>query len=148
MAQELQALKKNETWTLVPLPLGKNVVGCAWKYKVKFNPNGIVNKPKSQLVAQGFTQVEGVDYHESFSLVAKRQTICILIHLATVNHWPLHHIDINNAFLHGYLSEEIYMCPPPGYSKAKPGEVCKLNRFLYGLKQASREWNHELCSKL
>lgn len=99
-------------------------------------------------MAQGFTQVGGVDYHESFSPVAKWKTIRILIHMATVNQWHLQQIDINNAFLYGYLTKEIYMRPPLGYSKAKLGQVCKLNRPLYRLKQASKGWNHEFSSKL
>lgn len=85
MNEELEALEKNNTWVLVDLPPGKNVLGYAWKFKLKYNPDGTINKPKSRLVAQGFTQVEGVDYHESFSHVAKWQMIQILIHLATVN---------------------------------------------------------------
>lgn len=127
MNQELKELDKNNTWTLVYTPTHKNIVGCSWKYKVKYNPDRTINKPKSQLVAQGFTQVEGVNSHESFSSVAKWQTICILIHMATVHQWPLHQTDINTTFLHGYLSEEIYM-KPPRYSKAKPSQVCKLQK--------------------
>lgn len=121
---------------------------CTWKYKIKYNPNATIDKPKSRLLAQGFTQVEGVDYHESFSPVAKWQTIQILIHMAFVNKWPLHQIDINNAFLRGYLFEKIYMRPPPGYTKGKFGQVCKLNRTLYGLKQALKAWNHEFSNNL
>lgn len=82
-------------------PMNTYIVGCAWKYKVKYNLNGAVNKPKSLLVAQGFTEVEGIDYHKSFSPIEKWQTIRILVHLAIVNHWHIHKIDINNAFLHG-----------------------------------------------
>lgn len=79
-----------------------------------------------------------------FSPVAKFTTVRVLIALATTFKWDLHHIDINNAFLHGHLEEEIYMKPPKGYSKTKQGEVCRLRKSLYGLKQASRAWNIQL----
>lgn len=148
MLREIEALEKNKTWELTDLPQGKTVVGSTWKYKLKFNPDGTVSNYKSRVVAQGFTQVEGLDYQGSFSPVAKWDTIRLLLNLATVNHWFLHQVDINNAFLHGYLKEEIYMAPPPGYSKARPGQVCKLIRSIYGLKQASREWNAELTNSL
>lgn len=72
----------------------------------------------------------------------------LLITLATVNHWHLHQLDVNNAFLHGFLDDDIYMHPPPGFVVSEPGQVCKLVKSLYGLKQASREWNVEFCRKL
>lgn len=77
--------------------IAKNVVGCTWKYKVKFNPDGFVNKPESRLVAQGFTQKERVNYHDSFSIMAKWQTIGILIYMVTMNQWSLRQIDISQC---------------------------------------------------
>lgn len=118
-------------------------MGYPWKYRWKYNADGSIDKPKSRLA-----QVEGVDFHESFSPVAKWSTIRVLIHLATFQKWELHQVDVSNAFLHGYLPEEIFMKPPKEYTKAGPGQVCKLNRSLYGLKQASREWNVEFSTHL
>lgn len=91
---------------------------------------------------------KGTDYKHTFSPVAKLATLRVLIALATAKQWPLHQLDINSAFLHGFLDEEIYMKPPEGYSKAQPHQMCKLKRSLYGLKQASRQWNQELTKFL
>ncbi|GKE45062.1 retrovirus-related pol polyprotein from transposon TNT 1-94 [Tanacetum coccineum] len=102
----------------------------------------------AQLVRRGFDQKEGVDYKHTFSLVAKAATVKVLIAIATAKGWPLHQLDINNAFLYGFMEEEIYTKPPEWYTKASQGQVCKLNKSLYGLKQASRQWNQELSKFL
>ena len=80
--------------------------------------------------------------------MAKTFTVRLFLVVATAHSWHLHQLDINNAFLHDFLDEEVYMTPPAGYSQAKPGEVCLLRHSLYGLKQASRQWNIELSAKL
>lgn len=148
MNLELQALEDNHTWDLVVLPHDKRAIGCKWVYKIKRNPDGTVERYKARLVAKGFSQIEGVDYFDSFSPVAKLVTVRVLISIATMQGWELHQLDVNNAFLHGYLNDEVLMEVPQGYHKADVGQVCKLRRSLYGLKQASREWNAELCSTL
>ncbi|KAL6313610.1 hypothetical protein AAG906_006979 [Vitis piasezkii] len=112
--QELDALTKNHTWDLVPLPPGQSVVGCKWIYKIKTRSDGSVERYKARLVAKGFTQEYGIDYEETFA--------------------PM---DVKNAFLNGDLSEAIYMQPPPGLS-VESNKVCHLRRALYGLKQAPR----------
>ncbi|KAL0355010.1 UNVERIFIED_CONTAM: Retrovirus-related Pol polyprotein from transposon RE1 [Sesamum radiatum] len=147
MQQELSALEKNQTWEVTSLPQGKKPIGCKWVYKLKLKDDGSVERCKARLVAKGFSQVEGVDYVDVFSPVAKAVTVRLFLAISSAFSWPLHQLDVNNAFLHGYLDEEIYMLPPEGYS-TQPGEVCKLKRSLYGLKQASRQWNQELSSKL
>ncbi|KAL4580943.1 hypothetical protein LXL04_017149 [Taraxacum kok-saghyz] len=148
MNQELSALEENNTWTVMPLPEGKKPIGSKWVYKVKLKPDGSVERFKARLVAKGYNQTYGIDYLDSFSPVAKVVTVRLLLSLSTSNDWHLHQLDINNAFLHGFLDEEVYLNPPHGYSKAKKGEVCKLNKSLYGLKQASRQWQIEFCNKL
>ncbi|KAL0428618.1 UNVERIFIED_CONTAM: Retrovirus-related Pol polyprotein from transposon RE1 [Sesamum latifolium] len=145
MQQEIQALEKNQTWDM-DLPTGKKAIGCKW-YKVKLNPDGSIERYKARLVAKGYNQVEGVDYIDSFSPVAKAVTVRTLLAVASGNRWPIHQVDINNAFLHGFLDEDIYMTAPDGY-QISSGKVCKLKRSLYGLKQASRQWNFELTAKL
>nr|GEW21299.1 histone-lysine N-methyltransferase family member SUVH9-like [Tanacetum cinerariifolium] len=107
-----------------------------------------MDKYKARLVIKGFSQKEGLDYKHTFSLVAKLATVRVLIAIAIGKGWPLHQLDVNNAFLHGFVDEKIYMKPPEGYTKATHGQVCKLNKSLYGLKQASRQWNFELSNFL
>ncbi|KAL0412816.1 UNVERIFIED_CONTAM: Retrovirus-related Pol polyprotein from transposon RE1 [Sesamum radiatum] len=145
--QELHALEKNNTWEMVPLPKDKKAIGCKWVYKVKLKADGSIDRYKARLVAKGYNQVEGVDYVDRFSPVAKAVTVRTFLAVATGFGWPIHQVDINNAFLHGFLEEDIYMKAPDGYH-VQPGHVCKLKRSLYGLKQASRQWNLELTSHL
>ncbi|XP_072066650.1 uncharacterized protein [Arachis hypogaea] len=145
---ELNALKENKTWTLTHLPAGKRTVGYRWVFKLKLNADGTVERHKTRLVAQGFTQTAGVDYLETFSPVVKMTTLRILLAIAAVKGWFVHQLDVNTAFLHGDLVEEVYMKPPPGLFLSDPGLVCKLDRSLYGLKQASRWWNTKLTSTL
>lgn len=124
-------------------------------FKIKRKADGIVERFKARLVAKGYNPFYGVDYLDSFSPVEKMVAIQFMFALATIKRWEIHQLDVNNAFLHGHLSDKIYMDVPQGYTKGQQGdtkgqqgEVCKLTRSLYGLKQASREWNSELCSKL
>ncbi|KAL0366923.1 UNVERIFIED_CONTAM: Retrovirus-related Pol polyprotein from transposon RE1 [Sesamum radiatum] len=145
--QELDALEKNDTWEVVTLPHGQKVIGNKWVYKLKLKADGSIDRHKARLVAKGYNQVEGVDYVDKFSPVAKAVTVWVFLALASSYSWPIQQVDINNAFLHGFLDEDIYMQAPAGYSIPK-GLVCELKRLLYGLKQASRQWNLELTSKL
>ncbi|KAL2898459.1 Retrovirus-related Pol polyprotein from transposon TNT 1-94 [Bienertia sinuspersici] len=148
MQLELQALEQNNTWELTELPPGHKAIGCQWVYKTKYKPDGSVERLKARLVARGDKQIKRKDFKHTFSPVAKFTTVRTIIALAASKNWHLHQVDINNAFLHGYIQEELYMQPPPGYSTAAPGQVCKLKRSLYGLKQASRQWNLELTKFL
>ncbi|KAL2242389.1 UNVERIFIED_CONTAM: Retrovirus-related Pol polyprotein from transposon RE1 [Sesamum indicum] len=147
MKQEIDALEKNNTWELSALPKGKKPIGCKWVFKTKLKADGSIERHKARLVAKGFNQVEGEDYSDCFAPVAKTVTVRTLLGAATAKGWHLHHLDVNNAFLHGNLEETIYMTPPEGYEVEK-GMVCKLKKSLYGLKQASRQWNSEFTERI
>jgi hypothetical protein len=138
MLKELRALEKNKTWDLVKLPVGKKAVSCKWVLTVKQNPEGKVERYKARLVVRGYSQTYGIDYDETFALVAKMGTVRTLISCAANFGWPLHQLDVKNAFLHGDLQEEVYMNLPPGFSNFE--KVCKLRKSLYGLKQSPRAW--------
>ncbi|KAL2900721.1 Retrovirus-related Pol polyprotein from transposon TNT 1-94 [Bienertia sinuspersici] len=148
MNRELYALEENDTWELTTLPPGKKAIGSKWVFKTKYKADGSIERYKARFVAIGYQQVPGEHFNNTFSPVAKLSTVRVIVSLATTNQWPIKQLDINNAFLHGYLEEEVYMKPPQGYTKAKPGEVCRLKRSLYGLRQASRQWNKQLTKYL
>ena len=141
MVEELEALCKNKTWVLTPLPNGKKAVSCKWVYTVKQNAEGKIERYKARLVARGYSQTYGIDYDETFAPVAKMNTVRILISCAANFGWSLHQLDVKNAFLHGDLQEEVYMEIPPGFSTSETtGKVCRLKKALYGLKQSPRAW--------
>ncbi|GJR24574.1 ribonuclease H-like domain-containing protein [Tanacetum coccineum] len=139
MLDEYNALIKNNTWVLVPRPLDANIVRSLWLFRHKYNADGSLNRYKARLVANGSTQLAGIDVDETFSPVVKPATIRTVLSLAISRHWPVHQLDVKNAFLHGNLSETVYMHQPPGFRDTHhPDYVFLLQRSLYGLKQAPR----------
>ncbi|KAF5450382.1 hypothetical protein F2P56_030740 [Juglans regia] len=153
MKAELHALEENHTWTVTTLPPNKTAIGCIYVYKTKLKSDGSLERHKARLVAKGYTQKEGFDFQETFSPVAKLTTVRVFLAIAAIKNWSLTQMDVHNAFLHGDLDEDIYMQLPPGYhikSEQIKGEnlVCKLNKSLYGLKQASRQWFSKFSNSL
>ena len=136
-------------WHLIPPHPGLNVIDCKWVFKIKQKPDGSIDRYKACLVAKGFKQQYGVDYDDTFSPVVKPTTIRLLLSLAVPRGWVIRQIDIQNAFLHGFLDEEVYMKQPPGFEDSShPDYICKLENSLYGLKQAPRAWFSRLSPKL
>ena len=105
MDAEYAAFIQRETWTLVPRPLDANVISCKWVYSLKYNPDGSIARYKARLVARGFSQAYGLDYHETFSPVVRLSSIRVLFSIALDQSWSLHQLDVSNAFLYGDLDE-------------------------------------------
>ena len=124
-------------------------MGSKWIFKTKHRPDGSIDKHKARLVARGFTQQHGIDYGDTFSPVVKPATVRIVLSLAVSRGWSLRQVDVSNAFLHGFLTEDVYMQQPPGFEDdVFPSHVCKLQRSLYGLKQSPRAWYARLSQLL
>lgn len=138
MQHELNALKSNHTWQLTSLPVGKKAIGCKWVYNLKSHLHEPINKHKACLVAKGFNQVTREEFSNSLSLIAKLATVKLLLAMIASKGWLAHHLNMINDFLHDFVDEDVYMKSPKGYVIAEPGQVCKLKRPPYGLKQTGR----------
>lgn len=143
---EYQSLLKNNTWSLVDLPINKKKIPCKWVFKTKTDENGSVVSYKARLVIKGYQQTKGIDYHEIYAPVVRYTSIRYLIGLAVKYGLKICQMDAVTAFLQGDVEEEIFMCQPPLFEHSE--KVCKLNKSLYGLKQASRQWNKKLNTAL
>jgi Reverse transcriptase (RNA-dependent DNA polymerase)/Integrase core domain/GAG-pre-integrase domain len=147
MSAEYQSLMKHNTWNLVPRPQNRNIVSCKWIFKTKeveTDSGNIDVKYKARLVAKGYSQVQGVDYEETFAPVVKFTSVRILLAIVALLDLELHQMDVVTAFLNGDLNEEIFMEQPEGFGAEDSSQVCKLVKSLYGLKQAPRQWHAKI----
>ena len=147
--EEMESLLEHDTWSLTKPPLGRKVIGSKWVFKIKHDENGDAERYKCRLVAQGYTQAQEIDYHETFAPVARFGSIRTLLAIAAKRKMYVHQMDVHTAFLNGKLDEDIYMSQPKGFEvEGKEDMVCHLHRSLYGLKQSPRCWNKELSCHL
>ena len=147
MKEEIDSLVENDTWKLTELPKGHRAIKTKWVYKTKRDSNGEVVRFKARLVAKGYTQRYGIDYEETYAPVVRYTSVRILMALAAEKNLKIHQMDAVTAFLQGDVEEEIYLEQPKGFADGSE-RVCKLNRAIYGLKQAGRQWNVKLDTSL
>ncbi|GKC90569.1 ribonuclease H-like domain-containing protein [Tanacetum coccineum] len=145
MLDEYTALIKNNTWILVPRPPDANIVRSMWLFRHKYNADGTLSRYKARLVANGSTQLAGINVDETFSPVVKPATIRTVLSLAISRHWPVHQLDVKNAFLHGSLSETEYMHSTSCGIRSIHDMVLPSPRSLYGLKTGPSAWFQRFC---
>lgn len=151
MQEELNQFERNQVWELVPKPKpnGKHIIGTKWVFKNKLDENGMIVRNKARLVAQGYNQEEGIDFDETFSLVARLEVIRLLLAYACLLNFHLFQMDVNSVFLNGYINEEVYVKQLPGFEYFKnPSHVYKLRKTLYSFNQASNAWYDKLSNFL
>ncbi|KAG8048413.1 hypothetical protein GUJ93_ZPchr0009g90 [Zizania palustris] len=149
MHEELENFERNQAWTLVDPPPNVHFIGTKWIFKNKQGEDGTVVRNKARLVAQGYSQLEGIDFTETFARIARLEAIRILLAFATSRGFKLYQMDVKSAFLNGFIGEDVYVKQPPRFENPKyPHKVLKLHKALYGLKQAHRAWYDRLKSFL
>jgi hypothetical protein len=149
MQEEIDSIKRNQTWELADLPQGHRAITLKWVYKLKRNEAGNIVKHKVRLVTHRFVQQEGIDFDEVFAPVARMESMCLLLTLAAQEGWRVHHMDVKSAFLNGDLKEEVYVRQLARFIIAgQEGKVLRLRKALYGLQQAPRAWNSKLDDTL
>jgi hypothetical protein len=149
MHDELHKFSHNDVWTLVSRPFDQNIIGTKWISKNKSDEHGTVIRNKARLVAQGYTQIERIDFDETFAPVARLESIRILLSISCHLGLKLYQMDVKSAFLNGILQEEVYVEQPKGFLDPHyPHHVYKLKKALYGLKQAPRAWYERLTTYL
>jgi hypothetical protein len=142
MKEEMESMKINQVWDLVDLPSGRRSIGNKWVLKIKRKADGLIERYKARLVVKGYTQEEVIDYKDTFSPVVRITSVRLILAIVAHMDLELYQMDVRIAFLYEELNEEIYMDQPLELkTKGQERKVCKLKRSIYGLKQASRQWN-------
>lgn len=147
MRKEMNSLNENKTWTMAELPTNKKVIQTKWIFKTKRNSDGQIVRYKARLVAKGYSQKFGTDYEETYAPVVRFTSIRFLISIAAQENFKIYQMDAVTAFLQGELKENIYINQPEGFNDGS-AQVCKLNKAIYGLKQAGKVWNTKLDQTL
>eukprot|EP00253_Pinus_taeda_P032150 PITA_32150 len=148
MVEEYNSIMTNDVWEVVPKPEDRSVVGSRWIYKIKYAADGNIEKYKAKFVAKGYPQKEGIDYEDTFTLVARYNSIRFIISLATQMGWEIHKMDVKTTFLNRVIEEEVYIEQLEGFeTHEKRTHVCRLKKSLYGLKKAPRAWLIQDCKK-
>lgn len=145
MESEYNSLLQNETWILVEKPENQRVIDNKWVFKVKKNPDDTIDRYKARLVCRGFNQEYGIDYMETFAPVVRFDSLRAILAIVAERKMHMLQFDVKTAFLNGELEEDVFMKQPTGFDD-NSGRVCKLQKSLYGLKQASRCWNQKFKS--
>ena len=149
MQEELNEFERNKVWQLVPRPKNRSVVGTKWVFRNKTDADEIVIRNKSRLVAKGYSQQEGIDCDETFALVARLDSIRMFLAYAAHKKFKVFQMDVKSAFLKEELDEEVFVEQPPGFVDPKfPNHVYRLDKALYGMKQAPRAWYETLAQFL
>ena len=146
MQKEVDELEDKNTWELVDLPPDRKALGGRWVYRIKTNSQDNITKYKARWVVQGFNQISGINYLETFSTVYRPETYRLFFIIAMANNWYIYQYDVKNAFIYAYIDTEIYIIPPTGFDKNN-NKACKLKKALYGLKQSPRLW-YKFLSKI
>ncbi len=148
MDEELASMYANRTWELSAVSAGTRILPVKWVFKVKRGSDGRIQRFKARLVAKGFRQVEGVDYGEVFAPVSKHTTLRVLLSIVAAQDLELDQLDVKTAFLNGDLEEELYMQQPPGFEQGGPNIACRLQKAIYGLKQAPKSLESQIEDRI
>ena len=149
MQEELNQFERSNVWNLVPRPNDHSIIGTKWIFRNKMDEHSNIVRNKARLVAQGYSQEEGIDYEETYAPVARLEAIRMLLAFACFKNFKLFQMDVKSAFLNGFINEEVYVEQPPGFEDPNfSNHVFKLSKALYGLKQAPRAWYERLSKFL
>lgn len=149
MQEDLEEFARNDVWNLVPRPIQVNVIGTKWIFKNKTDELGNITRNKARLVAQGYTQIEGIDFEETFVPVARLEPIRLLLGISCEMGFKLYQMDVKSVFLNGYLQKEVYVEQPKWFiDPHHPEHVYRLKKALYGFKQTPRAWSERLTKFL
>ena len=149
MQKELEQFVRNDVWSLVPRPENTNVIGTKWIFKNKSDASRNITRNKARLVSQGYTQIKGINFDETFAPIARIESIRLLLAVTCLLNLKLFHMDVKSVFLNEILNEKVYVEQPKGFEDPyHPNHVYRLKKALYGLKQAPRAWYERLTKFL